>query len=312
MRRFSMTTILALPAFAGLLLLGAPTAEAQCTDGSTFCAEVNVGSTFNARARVRVRSRNRVVVRHRAPYPPVRRAQVVVVQPAQPAPPPPPPQQAPPVVIVQQQPIAPAPPPATATVVVTTQPQQTQVVQTQQQREPRRRSFGMHLMGSAVISRDVSLAGFRLGPRFRPRSGHFALEVNFGYFAGNDYNGLQRTEYPIGLNTYFFFNPQHRVQFYGVLGLGVSWGHADGFNRHSGDFDQMDFAHFNGEGGLGLEWRIKNWFALNFDVRGLIRQRVGGDDGPEFVEYDDFGSPTGRETNTSGGAVFNGGVAFYF
>jgi len=79
----------------------------------------------------------------------------------------------------------------------------------------------------------------------------------------------------------------------------------------------MDFAHFNGEGGLGLEWRIKSWFALNFDVRGLIRQAVyaesaGGRDRSEFEEYDDFGNPTGRETNTSGGAVFNGGVAFYF
>jgi hypothetical protein len=240
---------------------------------------------------------------------------VVVVQPAQP---PPPPVEQPPVVIVQpaqvQQVQQVQPQPVQATVVVTAQqaPQQTTVVQTQQPRERRRPSFGIHPQFSGIMGREVGMGGFRIGPRFRPRSGHFALEIDFGYYAGNDYNGLDRTEFPFGLNTYFFFNPQHRIQFYGVLGMGVSWGFADGFDRGTGEFRSTDFAHFNGEGGLGLEWRIARWFALAVDVRGLIRHRISDNRQPEFVERDDFGNPTGRTTNTSGGAIFNGGAVFYF
>jgi hypothetical protein len=184
--------------------------------------------------------------------------------------------------------------------------------QAQQPRQPRRRSWGIHPQLSGVLGREVGMGGFRIGPRFRPRAGHFALEVDFGYYAGNDFNGLDRTEFPLGINTLFFFNPQHRLQFYAVLGLGLSWGWAEGINRHTGSFDDMSFAHFNGEGGIGLEWRIANWFALNFDVRGLIRHRISDSRRPEFVEFDDFGNPTGRTTNTSGGALMNFGGVFYF
>jgi hypothetical protein len=309
MRRFSMTTILTLPAMAGLLLLAAPKAEAQCAPDSAFCAEVNVGSSFNARAQVRVRHRNRVRVRT-AP-PPVRSGQVVVVQPAEPAPPPPPPQpQAqPPVVVVQGQAQQQPQPQAQTTVVVTSRQQQQQA---QQQRQPRRRSWGIHPSLSAMLGRQVQMGGFRIGPRFRPRAGHFALEVDFGYYAGTDYNGLDRSEIPIGINTLFFFNPQHRLQFYAVLGLGLSWGSASGINRFTGAFDDMSFAHFNGEGGIGIEWRIASWFALNLDVRALIRHRISDSPRAEFVEFDDLGNPTGRTSNTSAGALLNFGGVFYF
>ncbi len=313
MRRFPMTAILTLPALAGFLLLAAPKAEAQCAPDDAFCASVNVGSSFNAQARVRVRNRTRVRV---GVAPPVRSGQVVVVQPAQPAPPPPPPAPAPPVVVVQpSQPVAQpiAQPQAQTTVVVSAGAQQgPQVQQVQQQRQPRRPSFGIHPSVSGIIGNNVQMGGFRIGPRFRPRSGHFALEVDFGYYSGTDYNGLSRWEMPVGINTLFFFNPQHRLQFYAVLGLGLSWGSANGINRFTGSFDDMSFAHFNGEGGLGIEWRIARWFALNLDVRALIRHRISDSSQPEFVEFDDFGNPTGRTTNTSVGALMNFGGVFYF
>ncbi len=313
MRPKSMTTLLALPALAGLLLLGAPKAEAQCAPDAAFCAEVNVGAAFNARAQIRVRTARRQVVVHRAPAP--RAAQVIIVAPAQPAPPPPPPMVQPPVVVVQTSVAPPPPPPPVATtVVVTAGPAQPQPVQqTTVRRERRPTNFGAHPQFAGVLGNDVSMGGFRMGFRFRPRNGHFALEVNGGFFTGSDYNGLNRSEFSFGLNTYFFFNPQHRVQFYGVLGIGGSTGHAEGYDRYTSEYRYDDgFGHFNGEGGLGLEWRISRWFALNVDVRGLIRHRFSGDGQAEFVERDEFGTPTGRETNASGGAIVNGGATFYF
>jgi hypothetical protein len=278
-------------AFAALVgaLVFVPRAQAQCDGTEAFCASVQVGGSFHAHARVG------------AP----RSAQVVVVDPGPPPPPPPP---APPVVIVQpEQP----PPPPQATVIVTTEvaPPPAPVVQvTAPQRPVRPTRMGFHPQVGGVFGDSVNMGGVRLGLRFRPNNGHFAVDVGGGVFGGEDYNGLTRREIPLTLDAVFFINPQNRFQLYTLAGLGVSWAHTDdGFNvRTLEDQGPRDYTHFGGEVGLGLEWRLSRRFALNVDARGFLRWRVDDNPTPEFRELD------GRSTDTSGGVTGNFGMTFYW
>lgn len=285
---FSLLTALT----AGVLLLSA-TAEAQsteCQPDDLLCAEVRIGP---GTGRLRIGGGT------------------------QPAPPPPPPvvveEPAPPVVIVQpQQPppppvvVQPAPPPPPQVVHVQPAPQPTY----EQQRPQRPRSrypysqTGLHLHLGGLFGEELAMGGGGAAFRIRPNP-HFAIDIGGAIYGGNDYNGLDRVELPMTVDAIFFFNPQHRFQFYGLLGVGGSFGHAEGFNIRTGQLDDRDYAHLGGEAGLGVEWRIGRHFALNLDVRGFIRQRVDGNPEPEFRE----GS---RTTDTSGGVIGQAGMTFYF
>lgn len=296
MNRFALTLFTAAALAAALV----PTseAEAQCTGYETFCADVSVGTSFSANAQLVV---NR----------PQRAAQVVVVQPAPPAPPPPPVQ--PPVVIVQ--PVQPVqPPPQQATVVVTTEtmPPPQQVVVTTTQRQVRPTNVGIHGQISGIFGSDLQMVGGELAFRLRPHNGVFALDIGGGSYWGTDYNGLDRNEWVGTVDGLFFFNPQNRLQLYGVLGVGASYAQADGVNRFTGDFTSRDYSYLGGQAGIGLEFRFGRRFAMNVDVRGFVRTRVDGNPQPEFEEFNDLGLRTGRTTNTSGGVTANLGATFYF
>jgi len=268
MIRTIYSSLLGLAAFA--LLVPAGTAEAQCDGGAWFCAEVHVGGSVEVSP------------------PPRRQQQVVVVHEEEPPPPP---------VVVYQ------PPP---------ERRRTVVVRQRQQRhyhydvEPVQVGMGLHGQIGGMISDRVHMGGAHGAFRLRPGNGHFALDLGVGAYAGQDFNGMDRVEVPLTADFLFFVNPRHRLQVYGVAGVGLSVGHAEGFNESIGNFDERDYAHVGGQLGAGLELRLSRWFALNGDVRGFVRERVDDDPRPEFVDED------GRTTDTSGGVLLNLGATVYF
>jgi hypothetical protein len=162
----------------------------------------------------------------------------------------------------------------------------------------RERKTGLHFDVGGTFGPDVSMGGFNGALRFRPTE-HVGIDLGSGYFAGSDFLGFYRTEIPLTTNVLFFVNPQHKFQFYFLLGPGASFGRVDtptGVRK---------MTHIGGQGGLGVELRLAPVFALNADVRGVIRHRVDRDPRPEF--FDGV-----RGTDTSAGALVTFGGTFYF
>ena len=162
----------------------------------------------------------------------------------------------------------------------------------------RERKVGLHLDVAGTFGPDVSMGGFNAALRLRPKR-HFGIDLGSGYFGGEDYQGFYRTEIPVTANMLFFLNPQHRFQFYFLLGPGASFATVRLPNEN------RDMIHIGGQGGLGVEWRLAKAFALNTDARVLIRHRIDSDPRPEFVDGT-------RTSDTSVGGVFTFGMTFYF
>jgi hypothetical protein len=181
------------------------------------------------------------------------------------------------VVVVKHKPATPPPPPP---------------------RKERERKVGLHFDVGGTFGPEISMGGFNGALRFRPKK-YIGIDLGSGYFAGNDYQGFYRTEIPLTANVLFFLNPQHKFQFYFLLGAGASFGRVELFN------EVRTMTHVGGQGGFGVELRLAPAFALNADVRGVIRHRVDGDPRPEF--FDGV-----RGTNTSAGALVTFGGTFYF
>jgi hypothetical protein len=162
----------------------------------------------------------------------------------------------------------------------------------------RDRKFGLHFDVAGTFGPQVLMGGFAGALRFRPKE-HVGIDLGSGYFAGNDYQGFYRTEIPVTANVLFFVNPQHKLQLYFLMGPGLSFARVDTFN------EVRRMTHIGGQAGVGLELRIAPAFALNADVRGILRHRIDSDPRPEFVDGT-------RSTNTSGGAVLTFGGTLYF
>ncbi len=271
MNRLLSLTLLGLGAAA--VALPTSTAEAQCSPGAFVCAEVHLGGSI-----------------HFGPPapPPPPRTQVVIVQEAPPPPPPP--------VVVYQ----PAPPPPTTVVYAEAQPAPVAV---QYDVQPVQLGIGLHGHIGGMFSDSVHMGGATGAFRLRPNDGHLALDLGIGVYAGQDYNGWDRAEVPLTADLMLFVNPESRLQLYGLAGVGVSFAHAeDPFDFGA----SRDYAYFGGELGVGLEWRLSRWFALNGDIRGFVRERVDDDPQPEFIDED------GRTTDTSGGVLGTLGATVYF
>ncbi|MGB5547328.1 MAG: outer membrane beta-barrel protein [Polyangiales bacterium] len=208
------------------------------------------------------------------------RAEVVVVRPGETSSPVVVKTRPPTVVVVKhtpiQQPAAPQPPP----------PKQ------------RDRKVGLHFDFGGSFGPQVQMGGFGGALRFRPKE-HIGIDLGSGYYAGHDYQGYYRTEIPLTANVLFFVNPQHKFQFYFLLGPGLSFGRVDTL------YEVRRMTHVGGQAGAGIELRLAPAFALNADVRGIIRHRIDNDPRPEF--FDGV-----RGTNTSGGAVLTFGGTIYF
>ncbi len=162
----------------------------------------------------------------------------------------------------------------------------------------RERKVGLHFDVAGTFGPDVRMGGFNGALRFRPAS-HFGIDLGSGYFAGNDYEGDFRSEVPLTMNFLFFVNPKSKVQFYVLLGPGLSFGKKETFA------EVRDMIHAGGQAGVGLEFRLAPGFALNADVRGVLRHRIDNDPRPEFIDGT-------RSTDTSGGALLTFGGTFYF
>jgi hypothetical protein len=182
-------------------------------------------------------------------------------------------------------------------VVVRTTPAQPTVAKPPPPKQ-RDRKVGLHFDFGGTFGPQVSMGGVGGALRFRPTE-HIGIDLGSGYYAGNDYQGFFRAESPVTANGLFFLNPQHKFQFYFVLGPGLSFGRVDTIN----EVGRM--THVGGQAGAGVELRLAPAFAINADVRGVIRHRIDNDPRPEF--FDGV-----RGTNTSGGAVLTFGGTFYF
>ncbi|MEM8608392.1 MAG: hypothetical protein AAGF92_14885 [Myxococcota bacterium] len=164
--------------------------------------------------------------------------------------------------------------------------------------DDRERKVGLHFDVAGAFGGDLAMGGFTGALRLRPAK-HFALDLGSGYLAGRDSTGAYRSEVPVTANMLFFVNPQHKVQFYFLLGGGASFGRREELG------EVRDMIHAGGQLGAGLEFRIARGFALNLDVRGVVRQRVDNDPRPEFIDGT-------RGTDTSAGAVTTFGATVYF
>jgi hypothetical protein len=172
--------------------------------------------------------------------------------------------------------------------------------------------LNLHLEGAAFghatnVPSGGSMWGGGIGLRYRPVPA-FALETDLDFVGGRDYNDFLRNETATTINGLFFLNPRSRAQVYLLAGFGWSWAHVvDDLPTSIGAYgSSINYDYFGGQGGLGLEFRASKHFALNFDARAFIRTRI--DDNTSAPEF----SSNGQTTNTSAGALFTGGMTFYF
>jgi hypothetical protein len=158
----------------------------------------------------------------------------------------------------------------------------------------------------------VAMGGVGASLRFRYHP-YFATELTLGGYFGRDYNGDQRAEVPATVNELFYFNPMHRLQVYGILGIGMSWASVqyEGLSAATHRRDTAGYAYFGGQAGLGLEWQITRNFSLFTDARAFIRTRVDAEvnSNPEFTRSNGTSTQT---TNTSAGVTGQLGAMFYF
>jgi hypothetical protein len=182
--------------------------------------------------------------------------------------------------------------------------------------------FGLNLrLEGVVLGRAANGAAFNSGLggvgmslRYRPVPA-FAFDLGVDVLAGTDYNGFQRTETPFSLSGMFFLNPRSRAQFY--LEAGANTSHAqvrsDGSQLAgelltplgNGQYGAT-YNYFGGQGGGGFEFRLSRRVALDMDVIGFVRERIGEIQQPEFI------NAAGQTTNVSGGAIFRGGLTFWW
>jgi hypothetical protein len=222
----------------------------------------------------------------------------------------------PPVVIYQPAPTRPT------VVVVNGAPPAYQYTPRRTVQRPSEWGLNLHLEGEPIAGKgaasNAGMGGLGFGVRYRP-SPYAAIEPDLDFVTGTDYNGDHRGEVGFTLNALIFVNPKSRVQLYFPIGFGWSWAHVDtnefgdavSQNTYSSYGAQKDYAYFGGQAGIGLEFRITKHFALSTDLRGFVRGRVdSGAQGPN-PNYE-FTSSDGQHTNTSGGAIVNAGMTFYF
>ncbi len=159
-----------------------------------------------------------------------------------------------------------------------------------------------------ATGRDSGAAGIGASLRFRPTP-RFALDIGLDAIGGTDANGFKRSEVPLSILGLLYLNPRSKAQVYLLGGFGFSTATVDveeGSSMMTSRREQ--YSYFGALFGGGMEFRVGKKVALNFDVRGFVRGRT--DDAaankPEFTAKD------GRTTNTSGGALFTGGLTFYF
>ncbi len=175
---------------------------------------------------------------------------------------------------------------------------------------PHEWGLNLHVEGAAFGhgAGNAGMGGAGVGLRFKP-SRRFGIETNLDILGGTDYQNDHRTETAFTVNGLVFLNPRSRAQVYLLIGFGWTGAHVscDGSAGCAGPSD-AHYTYFGGQGGGGLELRINRAIALNADVRGFIRTRI--DD--QAQAHPEFTDQYGRTSNSSGGALFTGGMTIYF
>lgn len=181
--------------------------------------------------------------------------------------------------------------------------------------------FGLNLRleGAAFpsaegVHEDVGMGGVGASFRWRP-SPYFAFDLGTDVLGGNDYYGHERVEVSGALSGVVYFNPQHRVQVYGIGGINLShaWIDTDADYYYDPYYDEylydqrsdVEHDYFGGHGGLGVEFRIARHIALHIDALALIRHKID-DSPPEFTDGH------GNSTDTSGAGLFRAGILFWW
>lgn len=265
----------ALAAVASIAVTSVASAdESKCPPGSWFCADTEI----------KIGVPGAVPPPATTPPPAANPPPVVIYTPA----PPPPPVYAP----AYYPPPPPPPPPA----------------------RPRSEvGLNFRLVGAAFSANDsykngdVGAAGIGASLRFRPTP-RFALDIGIDVLGGTDANGYKRSETPLSILGLLYLNPRSKAQVYLLGGFGFSSARVH-VTDQSNQVQQVEhYSYFGAMFGGGLEFRVARKVALNFDIRGFVRGRTDdkAQNKPEFTAAD------GRTTNSSGGALFTGGLTFYF
>jgi len=166
---------------------------------------------------------------------------------------------------------------------------------------------------------NAGMGGIGLSLRYRPVPA-FAIDAGIDLVGGVDYNGFERAELPLSLSGILFVNPRSKVQFYFLGGMNIthatvksdtyspllSHDSSDNLSENDSGY-QTEYSYFGGHGGAGLEFRLSRRIALNVDLLGFVRERTDDGTQPEFID-----ARTGRTTNTSGGALFRGGLTVWW
>lgn len=152
--------------------------------------------------------------------------------------------------------------------------------------------------------------------RFRPRGGVFAMQGELGSYFGSDYNNDKRSEFAMAGNIMFFVMPKKKTSLYFLGGLGFASAHVSrdstasayypGERSYYSQPSSSNFAYFGAQTGIGLEVGLGSHFALDFQLRGFMRQRIDSAPEPEFI------SSSGQTTNASGGGLLSMGLNYYF
>jgi hypothetical protein len=175
--------------------------------------------------------------------------------------------------------------------------------------------FNLHLEDALLGNRagrasNAQMAGLGFALRFRPLP-PIAFEAGVDLLTGTDYNGYDRSEAALLLNTLVFFNPHDIVQVYALGGLGFSEADVTIAPQNGESFPNHDehYSYVGGQLGLGAEIRVSRRLAIAGDLIGFVRDRTDGqsDTVPEFTDPNSH-----RTTNTSGGGLIRIGATFYW
>lgn len=185
--------------------------------------------------------------------------------------------------------------------------------------------INLHLEGVSMgggYEHNAGMGGLGGGLRFKPNP-YFGLETDLDFVGGHGYQGDQRHEEALSFNALMFLNPRSKAQVYLLGGFGWGWANSqpDPSTDPTASYNN-NYTYFGAQAGIGLELRLTRVLAFNADFRGIIRTCTncastnGGNgvngspvasNGPEFTN-----PTTGQQTNTSGGALFTGGMTLYF
>jgi hypothetical protein len=167
--------------------------------------------------------------------------------------------------------------------------------------------WGLHNELGATVVNGAIMGGVGAYVRLRPAS-WFGLDLGLGAYTRITRRDGPRLDAPITASALLFLNPQDALQFYVLGGVGISYSSAQNDHLSSDPHLQNGaFWHVGGQLGLGVEWRIARQYALNTDVRGLLRTRVAGSHAPQSADPD-----TGVLTNTPVGVYWTLGWTVYY